>query len=247
MDASGLYNMDYMAEPEVVERSTHQAKPSRHLKSSKRNLQEQPITQDNVKDQRVVNKKEVAKKKEEPPSPSILRSFPLQWLYVKVRSSLQPYLDDTFDATQMIPNLWVGSIKAPSNAQNMRSHSIKLIVSAIVGASALYPYEFKYRHAALCDVPGEDIMKEFDRLLPEIHKTILRGKGVLIHCIAGASRSATIAGAYLMKYHGMTAVEAVAHMKKKRDVVNPNVGYIAQLKKYEQYLLTTNSQVDVMV
>ena len=55
----------------------------------------------------------------------------------------------------------------------------------------------------------------------------LSGK-VLIHCMMGFSRSATIAIAYLMIRRGMTAQEATRTVRAKRKI-GPNDGFLKQL------------------
>ena len=167
---------------------------------------------------------------------SVWRSYSLYWIYGKLRSKIQPYIDDSFEATQIVKNLWVGGICSSSNMKNMKSHGIKMIVSAHVGACPLFPYEFQYRLVELLDIPNENIFVTFEKILPDIRKVIERDEAVLVHCIAGASRSVSIIAAYLMKYHNMTSSEALDHMKKLRDEVDPNEGYRKQLKSYELYL-----------
>jgi protein-tyrosine phosphatase len=53
--------------------------------------------------------------------------------------------------------------------------------------------------------------------------------------VYGAIRSPTIICAYLIKYHGLTAVNAIKHVKSKRAVVS-NTEFHASLKNYEKYL-----------
>lgn len=55
---------------------------------------------------------------------------------------------------------------------------------------------------------------------------------VLIHCIMGISRSATIAIAYLMIKKGLRAKEAVEKVKKARDI-RPNDGFLKQLAQLD--------------
>ena len=167
---------------------------------------------------------------------SIFRSYPIYWIYGKIRSNVQKYIDDTFEATQIIKNLWVGGICSPSNDKNMKKHNIKMIVSAHVGASALYPYQFEYRLVELLDLEDENIFQNFENILPQIHEVIHNNKGVLVHCMMGASRSVTIVAAYLMKYHHMSASDSIKFMKSIRKEVNPNKGYIKQLYKYQNFL-----------
>ena len=156
------------------------------------------------------------------------------WLYAKAMFALQPYRDDTFEATQIVENLWVGDIRSPCNKVSLKDNNIDMIVSAVYGAMAHHPFDFNYEKANLRDVSSENILAEIDRLLPEIRKEILDGKGVLVHCMQGASRSVTIVAAYLIRYHGMTSTQALDFMKRKRSCVNPNQGYRDQLDHYEE-------------
>lgn len=64
---------------------------------------------------------------------------------------------------------------------------------------------------------------------------------MLIHCVAGVSRSVTFCIAYLMKYHRMTLLEAYNHVKLKRSMIRPNCGFFRQLIEYEQRLYETNT------
>lgn len=162
------------------------------------------------------------------------RSEFIYYYYSKIKSSLQRYIDDTFEATQIIDNLWLGAISSACNREKLHDHNIQTIVSAFLGSSADYPYDFNYERAKLRDVNDEDILSEFTRLLPIIHKELLNGKGVLCHCHFGRSRSASIVAAYLIYYKNMTTDEALVFLKDKRSQVNPNPGYIEQLRIFEQ-------------
>lgn len=166
------------------------------------------------------------------------------WLYAKAVFALQPYRDDTFEATQIIENLWVGDIRSPCNKESLIENNIEMIVSAVYGASAYHPFSFNYEKANLRDVSNENIIDEFDRLLPKIHEELRNNKGVLVHCMQGASRSATIVAAYLIKYHNMTADDALAFMKKKRSCVNPNEGYRNQLDMFEKQMQAKREEVE---
>ena len=62
------------------------------------------------------------------------------------------------------------------------------------------------------------------------------GKKVLVHCKMGISRSAATVTAFAMKEYQMSLKEALAHVKERRSVVNPNDGFVAQLRDYEGIL-----------
>ncbi len=59
---------------------------------------------------------------------------------------------------------------------------------------------------------------------------------VLVHCQAGVSRSAAICIAYLMKHVGMHLTDAYAVVKAARFIIDPNEGFMRQLKEYQTKL-----------
>jgi len=160
-----------------------------------------------------------------------------EWLYYyygKLRTSMQKYIDDTFEANKIIENLWLGAVSSSCNREMLHENGIETVVSAILGGSAAYPFDFHYERSKLRDVEDEDIKSEFYRLLPIIHTELINHKGVLVHCVHGKSRSVSIVAAYLIKYKNMTTEEALSFIKNKRTQIAPNESYIRQLKEFEE-------------
>ncbi|GAV04209.1 hypothetical protein RvY_14521 [Ramazzottius varieornatus] len=92
------------------------------------------------------------------------------------------------------------------------------------------------------DSPYAQIGKFFDATADKIEEHRLMGGKVLVHCMAGVSRSASIVIAYLVKYGNMSLREAYMHTKKARSIIRPNPGFFKQLIEYE-YRLTKRESV----
>ncbi|TTU11748.1 Dual specificity phosphatase 28 [Bagarius yarrelli] len=86
------------------------------------------------------------------------------------------------------------------------------------------------------DDPNEDLHAHFDRCADVILREAARGGRTVVYCKNGRSRSATICIAFLMKHQSLSLSEAYKVVKSARSVVEPNPGFWAQLKQYEQEL-----------
>lgn len=120
---------------------------------------------------------------------------------------------DTFN--NIIPHIYIGnvdSLKTPG--------SFELIVNCTKHIG-IVPGKKTIR-IAVNDHPTEsrvllDSIKD-NRVLEQIHYYVLLKRNVLVHCHAGMQRSCAIVAMYLMKYHGITPVEAIRFIPTKRSV-----------------------------
>ncbi|TFK34431.1 hypothetical protein BDQ12DRAFT_689589 [Crucibulum laeve] len=91
------------------------------------------------------------------------------------------------------------------------------------------------RHQILLDdTENEDILIH---LLPSIHfiqAELEKGRGVLVHCQAGVSRSATIVTAYLMYSRNMDTTTALELIRRSRPYVEPNQNFLRQLELFHR-------------
>ena len=89
-------------------------------------------------------------------------------------------------------------------------------------------------HVPIVDFPTEDLRGHLDTLCDFIHDALSEQQNkVLVHCLAGLSRSPAVVIAYLMKHHNMTFAEAHNFVFERRPMISPNNGFVEQLKKYE--------------
>ncbi|ESO85756.1 hypothetical protein LOTGIDRAFT_68346, partial [Lottia gigantea] len=91
------------------------------------------------------------------------------------------------------------------------------------------------------DIPSARLNVYFDACADRINQVRLIGGKTLVHCVAGVSRSATICMVYLMKYYRITLRDAYYHVKKRRSVIHPNLGFWRQMVDYERSILGGSS------
>lgn len=67
-----------------------------------------------------------------------------------------------------------------------------------------------------------------------IDTAISTNKNILIHCMAGVSRSVSLVAYYLMKKYHIDYDKAITYIKNRRAVANPNESFKYQLKTYQK-------------
>lgn len=87
------------------------------------------------------------------------------------------------------------------------------------------------------DTPEQNISQYFPMCNDFIHAARLRDGNVLIHCLAGMSRSVTVTVAYIMSVTHLSWKEALKVVRTGRSVANPNMGFQVQLQDYEMFKL----------
>lgn len=85
-----------------------------------------------------------------------------------------------------------------------------------------------YKRISIDDHESEDIGRHF----VDAVRYIDQGDVVLVHCFAGVSRSASVVIAYMMYHKEWTYEEAYEYVKFKRPMVEPNQGFVRQLKEW---------------
>ncbi len=83
------------------------------------------------------------------------------------------------------------------------------------------------------DDKDENISQYFFKVHKIISDAINENKNVIVHCAAGMSRSASLVIAYLMIENNWQYEEAYNYVKRKRPIIDPNNGFIKQLKAIE--------------
>ncbi|KAH7281987.1 hypothetical protein KP509_35G006800 [Ceratopteris richardii] len=136
----------------------------------------------------------------------------------------------------ILPYLFLAGSSVAQNLELLQDSRITHIIN-FVGfvCPELFPENFIYRTLWLQDSGSEDILcilyDVFD--LIEIVRE-LRGCRVLLHCCQGVSRSASLTIAYLMWRKNQSFEDAFHEVKSRRQVVNPNMGFVSQLMHWQR-------------
>ncbi|XP_077361962.1 uncharacterized protein LOC144006792 [Festucalex cinctus] len=93
-----------------------------------------------------------------------------------------------------------------------------------------------YKRLPATDNSKQNLRQYFEEVFEFIEEAYQSGQGVLVHCQAGVSRSATIVIAYLMKHTLMTMTDAYKYVRSRRPVVSPNLNFMGQLLEFERDL-----------
>ncbi|KAJ1157738.1 hypothetical protein NDU88_010438 [Pleurodeles waltl] len=142
------------------------------------------------------------------------------------------------ELTSILPFLFLGNEHDAQDLETMQRMNIEYIVN-VTTHLPLYHYEkgiFNYKRLPATDSNKQNLRQYFEEAFEFIEEAHQCGKGLLIHCQAGVSRSATIVIAYLMKHTRMTMTDAYKFVKGKRPIISPNLNFMGQLLEFEEDL-----------
>jgi protein-tyrosine phosphatase len=133
-----------------------------------------------------------------------------------------PYRDDTEQDLWLVSNKNVSLVKCVRNPQELIE--MKKTVTS-------------YRGKPLIEI-GYNFMDE----------ALRSGGKVLVHCMAGISRSTSVLAYYLMKKNFDNYDTVIDYVRSKRPIINPNLSFRLQLNSYDakrdQY--TTNDSKTII-
>ncbi|XP_039256837.2 dual specificity protein phosphatase 22-like [Styela clava] len=151
---------------------------------------------------------------------------------------------------KVLPGLFIGNFSDSKDREQLQKNQITHILSIHDNAKPLLK-DMKYLCIKVSDTPDQNLSQYFHKCIKFIHEARSRGGSVLVHCLAGVSRSVTVSVAYIAtvtEHSWRTSLDAV---RQSRTVANPNYGFQKQLQQFEERQLEKerkwirqNAQVD---
>ncbi|KAG7258734.1 hypothetical protein CRUP_018134 [Coryphaenoides rupestris] len=150
------------------------------------------------------------------------------------------------------PNLYIGNVAIAQNRSALRKMGITHVLNAAhskqgsIGDQDFYGSSCVYWGVPAEDSKHFDLGQHFTPAADFIHKALKSKDGkVLVHCIMGISRSATLVLAFLMLRRHLSLANAVSHVIQSRAIF-PNRNFLSLLLQLDQQLASKRSTLLVV-
>lgn len=156
--------------------------------------------------------------------------------HMKIRASLfEAHLSSL--STELTPYLYLGGERNAHNHKELTYRTnVGFILNCAWEVSNFYPEEFEYLKLPMSDFKDQAnaLAKDLNRSADFIDRARLYNSKVLVHCVAGISRSSSVCMHYLMTREKWTLKKAYLHVLKARPIIRPNLGFFHELQRVER-------------
>ncbi|KPP56715.1 dual specificity protein phosphatase 7-like [Scleropages formosus] len=139
---------------------------------------------------------------------------------------------------QILPYLYLGCAKDSANLDVLGKYNIKYILNVTPNLPNMFEHEgdFKYKQIPISDHWSQNLSQFFPEAISFIDEARSQKCGILVHCLAGISRSVTVTVAYLMQKLNLSLNDAYDFVKRKKSNISPNFNFMGQLLDFERTL-----------
>lgn len=146
---------------------------------------------------------------------------------------------DRYAMQEILPRLWLGPFAAAGEHSKAKLDAAGITHIVVVEPNVRCIWEGQgilYHRVPIHDDGTEELLPHLGACFAFIDAALDSKGAVLIHCLAGMSRSASIVAAYVVRARSLSHTAAVAYVQARRAIVSPNPGFLAQLSNLEVYL-----------
>lgn len=144
-------------------------------------------------------------------------------------------------AHQILNGLWLADHRAVIDAALLKDNKIDSIINCT--CSFAFPTSIRAKHTLRVkliddrsDKQQDNMYKAIPYVVDRLFKWLSNGSIVLIHCHAGAQRSASLVVAFLMKYANMNLKSSINAVQSKRPGALTPVNFLPALQAWEDEL-----------
>ncbi|EMD39274.1 hypothetical protein CERSUDRAFT_152359 [Gelatoporia subvermispora B] len=136
----------------------------------------------------------------------------------------------------IIPRLYLSNLLVARDEAQLTSLGATHVIS-VMNHAPKFPSSLPHLKTLLIpieDSPQADILQYLEQTTQFIKDALSENDTnvVLVHCLMGMSRSATVVCAYLVATTSMLPSESISYVTSKRSIVCPNSGFLRQLDTY---------------
>ncbi|BET00387.1 dual specificity protein phosphatase [Nesidiocoris tenuis] len=145
--------------------------------------------------------------------------------------------DDTL--VEILPHLFLGNAVNSEDLETLTKHNIKYVLNVTPNLPNVFEAsgDIKYMKIPITDHWSQDLTAHFPKTIEFIDEARNQEKGVLVHCVAGVSRSVTVTLAYLMARHCLSMNDAFIWVRNRKPNIAPNFHFMEELARFEQDLM----------
>ncbi|VDK38416.1 unnamed protein product [Dibothriocephalus latus] len=149
--------------------------------------------------------------------------------------------------SRILPHLYLGNYQDAANLSLLK----RLGVTHILNVTRDLPMAFEetnsfhYLRLPALDSTEQNIYPFFEKAIEFIDGAKETRGVVLVHCLAGISRSASIVMAYMLYHTPLTVLEAYKLLQSLRPIADPNLAFLGQLDSFRRLINPDNSNKSV--
>ncbi|MBN3319505.1 DUS7 phosphatase, partial [Atractosteus spatula] len=146
---------------------------------------------------------------------------------------------------QILPNLYLGCAKHSADRDTLSKLGIRYILNVTPNLPNIFEKngDFRYKQIPISDHWSQNLSQFFPEAIQFIDEALSQRSGVLVHCLAGVSRSVTVTVAYLMQRLGLSLNDAYDFVKRRKSNISPNFNFMGQLLDFEKTLRSPCDQL----
>ncbi|PNF34417.1 hypothetical protein B7P43_G13249 [Cryptotermes secundus] len=135
----------------------------------------------------------------------------------------------------ILPHLFLGNAATSEDSEALSRHSIEYILNVTADLPNVFEDSgsIKYMKIPIADHWKENLASFFPKAIEFIDEARSNEKGVLVHCLAGVSRSVTVTVAYLMYKLSLSLNDAFNMVRARKSNIAPNFHFMQQLHNFE--------------